>query len=85
MTFKEITDSIVELQSRKNQDYGNAYFDNLDDEDLAAARIAIGNKWRRFKHLSMGDIQQVDEKIEDTLIDMAAYAIMTVQWLKNKE
>lgn len=85
ISFEELAKEMVELQSRKNQDYGNAYFENLDDEDLAAARIAIGNKWRRFKHLSMGDVQQVDEKVEDTLIDLATYALMTVQWLKNKE
>lgn len=85
-SFAELAESMVKLQERKNQDYGSAYYDNLEDEGLGAARIAIGNKFRRFKHLSMpGTDPQVGEKLEDTLIDLAAYALMTAEWLKNKE
>jgi hypothetical protein len=29
--------------------------------------------------------QVVDEKIEDTLLDLAAYAIMTTSWIKRKQ
>ena len=65
--------------------YTFQHFENLDEEDLAAARIAIGNKWRRFKNLSKQGKAEIDEKLEDTLIDLAAYALMTAQWIKNKE
>ena len=84
-TFQHVAQQMIDLQDKKNKDYGNAYFENLDEENLAAARIAIGNKWRRFNNLSKQDKAEIDEKLEDTLIDLAAYALMTEQWIKNKE
>ena len=43
------------------------------------ARIRLGDKFSRFKTLSRGSEQKVnDESIRDTLIDLANYAIMTV-------
>lgn len=84
-TFQHVAQQMIDLQDKKNKDYGNAYFENLDEENLAAARIAIGNKWRRFNNLSKQGKSEIDEKLEDTLVDLAAYALMTVQWLKNKE
>ena len=43
------------------------------------ARIRLGDKFNRFKTLSRGGDQKVnDESIRDTLIDLANYAIMTV-------
>ena len=84
-TFQHVAQQMIDLQDKISKDYGNAYFENLDEEDLAAARIAIGNKWRRFKNLSKQGKAEIDEKLEDTLIDLAAYALMTAQWIKNKE
>ena len=84
-TFQHVAQQMIDLQDKKNKDYGNAYVENLDEENLAAARIAIGNKWRRFNNLSKQDKAEIDEKLEDTLIDLAAYALMTAQWIKNKE
>ena len=38
----------------------------------------------RVKQLCKSQKQEVeDEKIEDTLIDLANYAVMTLSWLKN--
>ena len=46
---------------------------------MAMARIRLGDKFNRFKTLSRGGEQKVnDESIRDTLIDLANYAIMTV-------
>ena len=84
-TFQHVAQQMIDLQTKKNSDYGNAYYENLDEENLAAARIAIGNKWRRFKNLSKQGKAEIYEKLEDTLIDLAAYALMTAQWIKNKE
>ena len=43
------------------------------------SRIRLGDKFSRFKTLSRGADQKVnDESIRDTLIDLANYAIMTV-------
>ena len=84
-TFQHVAQQMIDLQTKKDKDYGSAYYDNLDDEGLAAARIVLKNKIRRFDNLSKNGNAEVDEKLEDTLTDLAAYALMTVQWLKNKE
>ena len=49
------------------------------EEGMAMACIRLGDKLSRFKTLSRGCEQKVnDESIRDTLIDLANYAIMTV-------
>ena len=65
-----ICEEINKLYERKNHDY---------EEGMAMARIRLGDKLSRFKTLSRGGEQKVnDESIRDTLIDLANYAIMTV-------
>lgn len=82
--FNTIIKEMYETFKKKNNDYGNSFEQSLDEEGLAAARIRIGDKWNRFKTLSKGKEQQVnDESLRDTLMDMANYAIMTVMWLSK--
>ena len=84
--FREITESMLETFIKKNHDYGNSFEQSLDEEGLAASRIRMGDKWNRYKSLSKDSIAQVkDESIQDTLLDMANYAIMTVMWLNKKQ
>ena len=72
---KEIND----LYARKNHDYGDSFHQTFVEEGMAMARIRLGDKFNRFKTLSRGGDQKVnDESIRDTLIDLANYAIMTV-------
>lgn len=83
--FKNITDEMNSTFVRKNRDYGDSFEESLNEEGIAAARIRMGDKWNRFKHLSKEGNQQVkDESIKDTLLDLANYAIMTVMWLEGK-
>lgn len=80
--FNNILKSMSNLYSKKNHDYGNSFELSLNEEGLAASRIRIGDKWRRYKTLSRGIQNQVsDESIRDTLLDMANYSIMTIIWL----
>ncbi len=84
--FSDITRNMVEVFKKKNHDYGNSFEESLNEEGLAASRIRIGDKWRRFKTLSKGEKAQVnDESLRDTLLDMANYAIMTVMWLDKQQ
>lgn len=75
----EICKEINKLYERKNHDYGNSFHQTFVEEGMAMARIRLGDKFSRFKTLSRGGEQKVnDESIRDTLIDLANYAIMTV-------
>lgn len=85
ITFSSILDQMKEIYSRKNSDYGNSFEQSLDEEGLAAARIRLGDKWNRFKTLSRGkEIKVTSESLQDTLIDMANYCIMTSMWLSKQ-
>lgn len=85
ITFSSIVEQMKEIYSRKNSDYGNSFEQSLDEEGLAAARIRLGDKWNRFKTLSKGkEIKVTNESLQDTLIDMANYCIMTSMWLSKQ-
>ena len=76
---KIICEEINDLYARKNHDYGDSFHQTFVEEGMAMARIRLGDKFNRFKTLSLGGDQKVnDESIRDTLIDLANYAIMTV-------
>lgn len=76
---KIICEEINDLYTRKNHDYGDSFHQTFVEEGMAMARIRLGDKFNRFKTLSRGGDQKVnDESIRDTLIDLANYAIMTV-------
>lgn len=84
ISFKSITNNMNDLYERKNSDYGNAFDQSLDDYGLTAAAIRLNDKLNRFKSLISKPCSQVkDESIDDTLIDLANYAIMTILW-RNK-
>ena len=83
--FMGVTSRMLEIFNRKNHDYGNSFEQSLDEEGLAASRIRMGDKWNRYKTLSRGNENQVkDESLEDTLLDLANYSIMTLMWLNKK-
>jgi len=83
--FREITEEMAKTFEKKNADYGNSFFEDLDDDGLVSSKIMLRHKFSRFSNLiRQGHIQQVkDESIEDTLLDMANYAILTVMWMRS--
>ena len=76
---KEICEYLNNLYERKNHDYGDSFHQTFVEEGVAMARIRLGDKFSRFKTLTLKGSQQVqDESVRDTLLDLANYAIMTV-------
>lgn len=76
---KEICEYLNNLYERKNHDYGDSFHQTFVEEGMAMARIRLGDKFSRFKTLTLNGSQQVkDESVRDTLLDLANYAIMTV-------
>lgn len=87
MTFEQLANQLIDTQKRKNADYGNSFDQTLDEFGLVASATRMSDKFNRFKSLMRcGSSARVeDEKIEDTLMDLAAYAIMTVEWIKKQQ
>ena len=76
-------DSLTEIYQAKNQDYGNSFEKTLDRFGLVASIIRLSDKMNRIKSLSQKKAKVESESIEDTLLDLANYAIMTVIWLRK--
>jgi isopropylmalate/homocitrate/citramalate synthase len=81
--MESILNEIRQLYSRKNADYGNSFDKTLDEFGLVASATRMSDKFNRFKSLIQNPAQVPDEKIEDTLIDLASYAMMTIKWMRQ--
>lgn len=76
---KAICNYLNKLYEQKNHDYGDSFHQTFLEEGMAMPRIRLGDKFSRFKTLTLSGDQRVqDESIRDTLLDLANYAIMTV-------
>lgn len=83
--FRDITNSMIQTYQAKNQDYGNSFEKTLDRFGLVASIIRLSDKMNRIESLSQKKAKVESESIEDTLLDLANYAIMTVIWLRKIE
>lgn len=76
---RELCIGLNDLYVSKNEDYGNSFAEGFKEYGLIMPIIRLEDKFRRFKQLVMSGEQKVkDESIEDTLLDLANYALMTV-------
>lgn len=84
-TFNDLTNEMNELYRKKNADYGNSFDISLNKYGMIAALTRMSDKFNRLETLILNKNQQVsDEKIEDTLMDLASYCIMTLKWMSNE-
>jgi hypothetical protein len=81
--FIDITNSLTKIYQAKNQDYGNSFERSLYKFGLVASIIRLSDKMNRIESLSQTKAKVESESIEDTLLDLANYAIMTVIWLRK--
>ena len=85
-TFENIVTEMVDIYKKKNSDYGDSFTISCNEFGLTSPIIRLSDKLERFKTLAkQGSSARVEnEKIEDTLLDLANYAVMTLVWMKNK-
>lgn len=82
--FEQITKEMSELYAKKNADYGDSFSKSLDKYGIIAALTRISDKFNRLESLIINKNNQVkDERLEDTLMDMASYCIMTKMWVDD--
>ena len=81
--FAEIATELTDMYNRKNADYGDSFTEGIRDFGLVSAATRIADKYRRAVNLIRTETAQVkDERLEDTLLDLASYSIMTVMYLR---
>lgn len=84
--FKQITEAMLDLYTRKNHDYGDSVHDTFKTYGLTSFLVRLQDKLNRARILNEKDALVNDEKIEDTLMDMANYSILAlIELQKDKE
>lgn len=81
--FMNITNNMVKTYAAKNHDYGNSFDNSLNKFGLIASIVRMNDKMNRLETLASKRAEVKDESVEDTLLDLANYAVMTVMWLRN--
>lgn len=81
----EICDKIKKLYADKNHDYGDSVNDTFNKFGIDAFLVRMYDKINRVYSLTRDnkEAKVKDEKVEDTLMDLANYAIISLVELEN--
>lgn len=84
--FEDKAMELHDIYKRKNSDYGNSFENSLDIFGVIASVVRLQDKVSRYVSLTTGgNSQQVlDEKVDDTLLDLINYCVMTVMYFETK-
>ena len=82
---KEIIDSMHDLYERKNKDYGDSVHDTYEKYGMTSFLVRMEDKLNRVRTLTADDAISLvpDEKVEDTLLDLANYAVLAIIELRR--
>lgn len=84
VSFESICCELIALHERKNKDYGGAFYNTMNKFGITALLIRLDDKLSRLISITNNGSQEVnDESVEDTLRDLASYAIMGLEHLYN--
>lgn len=84
--FKSVAKDLCNLYEKKDKCYGGSFSDTYKKLGIISAVTRISDKHNRLCNLATNpDIDNLGESIEDTLKDLASYAIMTLIELENNE
>jgi len=85
-TFGSIVKEMTELYAKKNHDYGNSFDEGCDKIGVGYPTGRLLDKLNRLiACMGKEDEMQVNESIEDTLVDLGCYSIMTLSYLRRKK
>jgi hypothetical protein len=85
---KELCEELNKTYEKKNSDYGDSFGQTFDKLGIISAVTRISDKYNRLVSLCTKPEEErrvKDESIEDTLLDMANYALMTVIELRQNK
>ena len=84
--FREYTNYLADILNQKNLAYGDSFGKSLDEDGLLVLKIRLGDKLNRVSSLiKRGELKENDESLEDTLLDMAGYAVLGLKYLEEHE
>ena len=75
--YQTIVNGMEETYKAKNSDYGNSVGDTFEKFGDVSFITRISDKYNRILSLTMSNDAKVkDEKLEDTILDLANYCIL---------
>lgn len=84
--FRELTTKLADLYAQKNTAYGDSFGESVKKYGMISALTRISDKFNRFENLILHpDTDIGDERVIDTLEDLAAYSIMTLIEMENNK
>lgn len=84
--YQDTLNDMAETFYLKNERYGDSFTQTMDDYGMVTAMIRITDKFNRMKTLYQNrDLDEDDEPIMDTMLDMANYLVMTIAYIKSRE
>lgn len=85
ISFGDICASMIELHDKKNADYGDAFTKSMDIFGMTYLLSRLHDKVQRLISINdKGTIQVTNETILDTLMDLACYAVMGIEYYQNR-
>ena len=83
--YGSLLDKLFMTYKSKNADYGSAFAEMFDELGIDYAYGKLREKMNRIKVLRNKPNMVENEGLEDSLIDMAGYAILTLVELKKRK
>lgn len=82
---RELTTLLNSLYKVKNKKYGDSFGQGVREFGYISALTRMSDKYNRLKQLIMSNQtgSDTDESLEDTLVDLANYCLMTVMELNH--
>lgn len=81
---KELLDNMHDIYVKKNHDYGDSVHETYERYGMTSFLVRMEDKMNRIRTLDKAeDIKVTDEQMEDTLLDLANYAILAIIELKR--
>jgi hypothetical protein len=82
---KELLENMHDIYVRKNHDYGDSVHDTYLKYGITSFLVRLEDKMNRARTLSQKEQMVQDEKLVDTFLDMANYAILAIMELEEEE
>lgn len=84
--LKKLMIEQLELYKIKNAKYGDSFGISVQKYGLISALTRMSDKWNRIENLIFNDDEGTDdESLRDSLIDLSAYALMTIIELEDMD
>lgn len=83
--FRGVVSEMADLYARKNACYGDSFGRTYRELGIVSSITRISDKYHRLVELGCrGVSDELGESLEDTLIDLANYAVMTLMEVRDE-